>query len=398
METTTDQRAGLTDVDAVLSSFRPGGFELRQADELIPMRHGVIGQETQGPGGMMMSFRSIQVIQSILDDLDAVVAPEAVIFNYTNPVNIVSQAVTMHSDRLIYSMCEGPMTFWQPILTHGRARSRPGRGDDGRRQPQLLVDGAHLRRSGPDAAAGRGLREDRRRPDACRVWDKRMLHLAVAMGSIPSDYFRYYYFGDEYFREAQAQRLTRAGVLLDALPGYWDALRGAGATPTCPSWIRTRSRGGIHELELAIDVMSAYYNDTPARLPVNLPNTGGALPGFDEDTVVEMWCDVDGTGARPVPAAAAAARGPRDHPDAGGVPAARRRGGLGWHPRRRRTGARPPTRSSATCTSPRSSTTTWRTRTATTCRSVCCDDRATRAAGARGRRRQLQDGGRRGRR
>ena len=62
METTTDQRAGLTDVDAVLSSFRPGGFELRlQADELIPMRHGVIGQETQGPGGMMMSFRSIQV-------------------------------------------------------------------------------------------------------------------------------------------------------------------------------------------------------------------------------------------------------------------------------------------------------------------------------------------------
>ena len=35
---TTDQRAGLTDVDAVLSSFRPGGFELRQADELIPMR------------------------------------------------------------------------------------------------------------------------------------------------------------------------------------------------------------------------------------------------------------------------------------------------------------------------------------------------------------------------
>ena len=63
VETTTDQRAGLTDVDAVLSSFRPGGFELRQ-DELIPMKHGVIGQETQGPGGMMMSFRSIQVMQA----------------------------------------------------------------------------------------------------------------------------------------------------------------------------------------------------------------------------------------------------------------------------------------------------------------------------------------------
>ena len=62
-----------------------------------------------------------------------------------------------------------------------------------------------------------------------------------------------------------------------------------------------RSRGGIHELELAIDVMAAYYNDAPARLPVNLPNTDGVLPGFDEDTVVEVWCDVDGKGAHPVP-------------------------------------------------------------------------------------------------
>src|SRR5579885_911148 len=49
--TTTDRRAGLTDCDAVLSSFRPGGFEARYLDESIPLRNGVIGQETQGPGG-----------------------------------------------------------------------------------------------------------------------------------------------------------------------------------------------------------------------------------------------------------------------------------------------------------------------------------------------------------
>ena len=127
-----------------------------------------------------------------------------------------------------------------------------------------------------------------------------MLHLAVAMGSVPADYFRYYYFGEEYFREAQSQRLTRAGVLLDALPGYWDHYAEQ-ADAEVPELDPNRSRGGIHELELAIDVMSAYYNDAPARLPVNLPNTGGALPGFDEDTVVEMWCDVDASGARPVP-------------------------------------------------------------------------------------------------
>jgi 6-phospho-beta-glucosidase len=298
VETTTDQRAGLTDVDAVLSSYRPGGFELRQADELIPMRHGVIGQETQGPGGMMMSFRSIQVIQSILDDLDAV-APQAVIFNYTNPVNIVSQAVTAHSERLIYSMCEGPMTFWQPILTTA--------GLDPERAEVMMAgvnhncwSTVHTYDCGdliPHLAAGyEKIADDPTVP----VWDKRMLHLAVAMGSVPSDYFRYYYFGEEYFREAQSHRLTRAGVLLDALPGYWDHYAEQ-ADAEVPELDPTRSRGGIHELELAIDVMAAYYNDAPARLPVNLPNTGGALPGFDEDTVVEVWCDVDASGARPVP-------------------------------------------------------------------------------------------------
>ena len=62
-----------------------------------------------------------------------------------------------------------------------------------------------------------------------------------------------------------------------------------------------RSRGGIHELELAIDAMNAYYNDTDEVLPVNLPNTGGALPGFDEDVVVEIPTRVDAGGFTPLP-------------------------------------------------------------------------------------------------
>jgi len=298
IETTTDQRAGLEDVDAVLSSYRPGGFEMRLQDELIPMRHGVIGQETQGPGGMMMSFRSIAAMQTILDDLDAV-APDAVIFNYTNPVNIVSQAVTSHSDRLIFSMCEGPMTFWQPVLRTA--------GLDPERAEVMMAGVNHNCWSTVHTYDGQDLMpllaegyervvDDR----GVSTWDKRMLHLAVAVGSIPSDYFRYYYFGAESFREAQAKRRTRAGVLIDALPGYWQHYEEQAAAEI-PRLDPDKSRGGIHELELAIDVMTAYYNDVPDRLPVNLPNTDGALPGFDEDTVVEVWCDVDGKGARPVP-------------------------------------------------------------------------------------------------
>ena len=60
---TTDRRAGLEDCDAVLSSFRPGGFAARVLDERIPLKHGVIGQETQGPGGFFMALRAVHVLQ-----------------------------------------------------------------------------------------------------------------------------------------------------------------------------------------------------------------------------------------------------------------------------------------------------------------------------------------------
>src|SRR5205823_2308978 len=53
---TTDRCSGLADCDAVLTSFRPGGFEARALDERIPLKHGVIGQETQGPGGFFMAL------------------------------------------------------------------------------------------------------------------------------------------------------------------------------------------------------------------------------------------------------------------------------------------------------------------------------------------------------
>lgn len=295
---TTNQRAGLTDVDAVLSSFRPGDFQMRLQDELIPQRHGVIGQETQGPGGFMMALRSIEAMKSILHDLDQV-APNAKVFNYTNPVNIVSQAVTENTDRFIYSMCEGPMIFWPSIIE--TAGLDPERADimmagvnhncwstrhtyDGNDIMPLLDEGWSRVKDDPSVP----------------IWDKRMLKLAVAMRSIPADYYRYYYFGEEFLREQRGKRLTRAGVILESLSDYWSHYEEQ-ANFAAPQLDPSRSRGGIHELELAIDVMSAYYNDTAARLPVNLPNTGGALPGFDEDTVVEVWCDVDGEGAHPLP-------------------------------------------------------------------------------------------------
>src|SRR3954468_3716133 len=72
VSTTTDRAAGLADADIVLTSFRPGGFEARYLDECIPAKHGVIGQETQGPGGFFMALRSINVMRDIVGDIERV--------------------------------------------------------------------------------------------------------------------------------------------------------------------------------------------------------------------------------------------------------------------------------------------------------------------------------------
>ncbi len=295
---TTDRRAALTDADAVLSSFRPGGFEARALDERIPLKHGVIGQETQGPGGFFMALRSIAEFQRIADDLHAV-APNAVVFNYTNPVNIVSQAVSRFTDIPIWSMCEGPLVF--PATTLRAA------GLDPERATVTMAGVNHNCWSFEHTYDGQDLLplldaawEARRDDPTLSALERRMLNLAVTMRSVPADYFQYYFYGPEILRELQGAPRTRSEVIMDALPDYWTHYVEQSEQEN-PVLDPARSRGGIHELELALDVMDAYYHDTGARLPVNLPNIGGALPGFDEDVVVEMWCRVDAAGVHPEP-------------------------------------------------------------------------------------------------
>ena len=149
-------RAACADVDAVLSSFRPGGFEARALDERIPLKYGVIGQETQGPGGLMMSLRSAQVMRELCANL-AEVAPRARIFNYTNPVNIVSQAVADNTGIPIVSFCEGPIVF--PPVVAKAAGLDPAKlqGEHDGREPQRLVQRGDLRRPGRHRGAPRAL-------------------------------------------------------------------------------------------------------------------------------------------------------------------------------------------------------------------------------------------------
>ncbi len=78
----------------VLAAFRPGGFAARHLDERIAIDHGVVGQETAGPGGFAMALRSVPIVLEIAEELRERVAPRApVLLDYTNPVQVVSEAM-----------------------------------------------------------------------------------------------------------------------------------------------------------------------------------------------------------------------------------------------------------------------------------------------------------------
>ena len=63
---TTDARAALAGADFVITTFRVGGITSRVVDERVPQRHGVLGQETTGPGGFAMAMRTIPVLLDYL--------------------------------------------------------------------------------------------------------------------------------------------------------------------------------------------------------------------------------------------------------------------------------------------------------------------------------------------
>ena len=293
---TTDRRAGLQDCDAVLTSFRPGGFEARYLDESIPLKHGVIGQETQGPGGFFMALRSIHVMQGIIADMEAI-CPRAKLFNYTNPINLVSEAVTHQSDIPTVSLCEGPIIFPRGIaraagldpdlvdaimigLNHGCWTVR--HLYDGQDMIPLLREALEEKRADPTASRHQ----------------LRMLELACMMESLPADYFQYYYFKEDVLAELRAKSTTRAQDIMAKVPDYWTHYEEQAASDQ-PELDPRRSRGGIHELELAIDVMDAVFNDRKEVWPVNVPNQG-TISDFPDDLVVEVPGYVDRHGVQPI--------------------------------------------------------------------------------------------------
>src|SRR5512139_1590709 len=91
-----DQQASIAGASYVITQLRVGMMPARRGDEYLGQRHGLIGQETTGVGGMAKALRTIPVILNIAADLRAL-APGALLVNFTNPSGLVTEALFRHA-------------------------------------------------------------------------------------------------------------------------------------------------------------------------------------------------------------------------------------------------------------------------------------------------------------
>ena len=97
-------------MDYIVTTLRVGGDHSRVIDETVALRNGVIGQETTGVGGFSMAVRTIPVLLNYCKLIEQY-APDAWIFNFTNPSGLVTQALHSAGCHRVIGICDAPSSM-----------------------------------------------------------------------------------------------------------------------------------------------------------------------------------------------------------------------------------------------------------------------------------------------
>ncbi|MBQ4592651.1 MAG: glycoside hydrolase [Clostridia bacterium] len=100
----------IKDMDYIVTTLRVGGDHSRVIDESVALKNGVIGQETTGVGGFSMAVRTIPVLMEYCELIETY-APDAWIFNFTNPSGLVTQALHSAGHHRIIGICDAPSSM-----------------------------------------------------------------------------------------------------------------------------------------------------------------------------------------------------------------------------------------------------------------------------------------------
>lgn len=313
MTRTTTLEEALQGADYVITTFRVGGMAGRAIDERVALNHGVLGQETTGPGGFAMALRTIPVLLDVVQKM-AHLCPQAWLINFANPAGLLAEAVVRVGGwRRSVGICDAPHTLRRALAALLSAAPE-----------QVMLDYFGLNHLGwirrvlyqGEDHLPRFLELIRQLDSVPGLpFDATLIN---TLGMIPNEYLYYYY----HTRQA-VENILQAGISRGEQLAAWNeslfaqlsALRASedyeGMLRAYQAYLKQRGAtymvnesGQAHNLEqldqalaeslssegyagVALDLIEALNGKETRQMILNLPNQG-AIHGMAGEAVVEI--------------------------------------------------------------------------------------------------------------
>lgn len=296
---TLDRREALKDADFVTTQFRVGLLDARIKDERIPALYGMLGQETNGAGGMFKAFRTIPVIGQIIADMKEL-CPDAWLINFTNPSGMVTEAAIKHFGwKKCIGLCNVPTTamMTEPKILGKDIADLNYRyaglnhfhwhkvyDKDGTDLTPILIDHINEKNSGTPANIFQA------------AFPLDLLH---SMNLLPCGYHRYYYVKQamlDHALEEFRKDGTRAEQVKQTEHELFEIYQNAQLHEK-PAQLS--KRGGAYYSDAACECIRAIYGNRKIHMVVSTENRG-AIPCLADDSIVEVSCIISATGAQPL--------------------------------------------------------------------------------------------------
>lgn len=295
-----DQRAAIAGASYVLTQLRVGMMPARRGDEYLGQRHGLVGQETTGVGGMAKALRTIPVLLSIARDMREL-APGAYLLNFTNPAGLVTEALQRYAgDVPSAGVCNVGITAKMRILEE--LEQATGTAIDPERARLNTLGLNHLTWHRGFTIDGEEMWPqvfssyvESLKQEPQPEWDVRTLE---SLGMIPNYYLQYFYYTHKKLAEQQHWPPSRAEQVMEIEKELLHQYADPNLTEPPAGLMK---RGGAYYSTLATRVIHSHFNDLGQVHVVNIPNDG-AVQEWPADWVLELPARVDRGGIHPLPA------------------------------------------------------------------------------------------------
>ena len=302
---TTDPDVAYKNTDFVFCQMRVGKNEMRSLDEKIPLKYGLVGQETCGPGGFAYGMRSLGDMIEMVNQVRKH-SKDTWILNYTNPAAIVALGLdkVFPDDKRILNLCDQPyslMRSFAKILGVEQSILRAtyfGLNHFGWFTELKGTDGVDYYES-----LKTYLRDYDFKPYNAEQRSKSWLDTYLRVNKymnffdeyIPTTYLQYYFFSEEIVAESDPN-YTRADEAKDSREKeVWDICSKAIGTDSVEDIeIITNSVFGDLMVELAESIAYDLHNEF-----ILMSRNNDIITNFSKDAIVEVAGTVGKDGANP---------------------------------------------------------------------------------------------------